>query len=113
MFGENKKAVRGYRTAVIEKLELVGEERSTQGLVATAAAAVFPFHLDHPVVAAKGLVETSAVGCRLRGTKFEVALVGIFVACGVEPGIEVGIGDGFFGLVRDDIGHAVRAAHTR
>jgi len=68
------------RTALYEMLQLVGEERAAQGLVATAAAAVFPFHLDHPVKAAKGLVETRAVGGSLGGTELEVALVGIFVA---------------------------------
>src|SRR5229473_7334702 len=36
---------------------LVGEERSAQGLVATAATAVFPLHLDHPVMTAEGLIE--------------------------------------------------------
>src|SRR5437764_245254 len=94
-------------------MKLVGEEWAAQGLVATAAAAVFPFHLDHPVMAAEGLVEPGAVRSRLRGTEFEVALVGIFVAGGVKPGIEVGIGDGFFGFVRNDVDHAIRAAHAR
>src|ERR1044071_1097648 len=95
------------------KTELVGKERATQGLVATAAAAVFPFHLDHPVVAAKGLVETSAIGRCLRWAEFEVALVRVFIAGGVKPGIEIRISDGFFGFVRDLVGHAARAAHAR
>src|ERR1051326_1590329 len=91
---------------------LVGEERSAQGLVATAATAVLPLHLDHPVVAAEGLVELRAIRGRLRGTEFEVALVRILVAAGIKPGIQVGISDGFFGLMGDDVGHSVRAAHA-
>src|SRR5882672_2917802 len=91
---------------------LVSKERSAQGLVATAAAAVFPFHLDQPVFAAKGLVEVCAIAGYRRRTKLEVALVGVFLAAGVKPGIQVRIGDGFFGFVRDYVGHAVRAAYA-
>src|SRR5690348_12035580 len=91
---------------------LVGEEWSAEGLVATAAAAVLPFHLHHPVVAGKGLVETSAVCCRLGRTELEVALVGIFVSGGIEPGVQVGVGDGFFTLMGNDIHHAIGAANS-
>src|SRR5579859_2319066 len=85
----------------IEKLKLVGKERAAQGLVATAAAAVFPFHLDHPVVAAKGLIELGAIGSSLSRTELEVALIGIFITAGVKPGIQIRVRDCFFGLVRD------------
>src|SRR5260221_5115477 len=99
--------------AVIENLNVVGEDCPTGGLVATAATAVFPFHLDHPVMAAEGLIEPGAVGRRLCGAKFEVALVGIFLAGRVKPGVQIGISDRFFSFVRNDIDHSVRAAHTR
>src|SRR5690242_13794629 len=91
---------------------LVGEERAAEGLVATAAAAVFPFHLDEPVLAAESLVELRTVRCCLRRAKLEVALVGVFVAACVEPGVEVRIGDSFFGLVGDHVGHAVGSANS-
>src|SRR6185437_9958060 len=94
-------------------LQLVSEECPAKGLVATATAAVFPFHLDHPVVAAKSLVETCAVGCRLCRTELEVALVRVFIAAGIEPCIEIRISDGFFCFVCHHIGHAIRAAHAR
>src|ERR1041385_7946784 len=93
--------------------ELVGKERTAQGLVATAAAAVFPFHLDEPVMAAKGLVEMGAIAGNRRGTELEVALVRVFVAAGIKLGVQIGISDGFFGFVSDHIGHAVRAAYAR
>src|ERR1041385_4790896 len=108
-----KKAAPQGGTAFVVKKKLVGKERAAQGLVATAATAVFPFHLDHPVQAAKGLVELGAVGSRLRGTDLEVALVGIFVAAGVKPGIQVRIGDGFFRLVGENVRDAVHAASAR
>src|SRR5882672_2693572 len=91
---------------------LVSKERSAQGLVATAAAAVFPFHLDQPVFAAKGLVEMCAIAGYRRRTKLKVALIGIFLAAGVKPGIQVRIGDCFFTLVSNDVDHPVRAAYT-
>ncbi len=97
-------------TCEVEKL--ISEERSAEGLVATAAAAVFPFHLDHPVVTAKGLVKPGAVGSSLGRTELEVAFVGIFLAAGVKPGIQVRVGDSFFGFVRDHVAHAVRAAYA-
>src|SRR5579859_3631735 len=64
-------------------------------------------------MAAKGLVEPCAVGCCLCRTELEVALVRVFVAGGVKPGIEIGIGDGFFGFMRDHVDHAIGAANTR
>src|SRR6185312_12571132 len=93
--------------------KLVGEERAAQGLVTTAAAAGFPFHLDQPIVAAKGLVEMGAVAGNRRRPKLEVALVRVFIAAGIKPGVQVWIGDGFFGLVRDHVSHAVLAAYAR
>src|SRR6478752_1746268 len=93
-----KETVRRTGRSLVASNELVGEERAAQGLVATAAAAVFPFHLDQPAVAAKGLVDVGAIGNNRRRTKLEVALVGVFLAAGVKPGVEVGVGDGFFGL---------------
>src|SRR5579864_3354057 len=96
-----------------KKIELAGKECSAKDLVATAAAAVFPFHLDHPVVAAKGLVELGAVGRRLCRTELEVALVRILIAGRVKPGIEIRIGDSFFCFMSNYVAHSVRAAHTR
>src|SRR5579864_3490490 len=101
------------RTALLESLELVGEEWSAQSLVATAAPAVLPLHLDHPVVAAESLVEPGAVARRLRGAELEVALVGIFLAAGIKPGIQVRISDGFFRFVGHDVGHAISSAYAR
>ena len=63
-------------------------------------------------MAAESLVELRTVGSGLRRAELEVALVGIFVAAGVKPGIQVRIRDGFFSLVGDDIAHAVSAAHA-
>ena len=39
----------------------------------------------------------------MRRPKLEVALIGIFIAAGIKPGIEVRIGDGFFSFVRDSV----------
>src|SRR5690242_4504233 len=88
----NKEKPSGVADGLSDWKRLVGEERTTQGLVATATAAVFPFHLDHPVVTTKGLVELRAVRSSLRRAELEVAFIGIFVAACVEPCVQVGIG---------------------
>ena len=44
------------------------------------------------------------------GTKLEVALVRIFIAAGIEPGIEIRIGDGFFSLMGNGVDHAIGPA---
>ena len=79
------------------------KEGAIQGLVATATAAVFPVHLDHPVLAVKGLVKLSAVGRSLRWSETEIALIGIFVAGGIKPGIQIRIGNCFFCLMGNDV----------
>src|SRR5262249_10954644 len=107
-----KESVRRAGRIPNKQFKLVGEERSAQGLVATAAAAVLPLHLNQPVFTAKSLVKVGAVRSNLGGAELEVALVGIFLTVGIEPGIQVRIGNGFFALVSDYIDHAIRAAHA-
>src|SRR5437016_1052056 len=84
-------------------------ESAAEGLVASAGTAVLPFHLDQPVMAAKSLVELGAIaGCR-SGAKPEVAFIGIFLATGIKPGIQIRIGNRFFGLVGKHVDNAVTA----
>src|SRR5215831_8100900 len=85
------------------------EERATESLVAAAAAAVFPIHLDEPVKAAQSLIELRTIACSGCGTEAEVALIRIFLSGVVEPGIQIRIGDGLFGFMPNHVGHAVRA----
>src|SRR5262249_10630874 len=85
------------------------EERATESLVAAAAAAVFPIHLDEPVKAAQSLIELRTLACSGCGTEAEVALIRIFLSGVVEPGIQIRIGDGLFGFMSNHVGHAVRA----
>src|SRR5215467_15074901 len=79
-------------------------------LYATAAVGVFPVLLDHPVVAAEGLVEFgSSGGARRRAAvaaiagrgraEVEVALVRVLLAGVIEPRVQVRIGDSFFLLM--------------
>ena len=92
-------------------------------LDALAAGSIFPLLLDHPVIAAKGLVEFCSSGLsgsrakpvRIAGggcAEVEVALVGIFLAAGVKPGVQVRIRDGLKLLVREHVDQAVCAAHA-
>src|SRR5205807_4113127 len=71
---------------------------------------ISPILLEHPAVAAKGLVELRAVSGPLSDAEIEVALVSIFLAATIEPGIQVRIGNGFFNFMRQSVGHAIRAA---
>src|SRR5215471_433100 len=93
-------------------------------LNAAAAVGVFPVLLDHPVIAAEGLVEfgSSRIACRRaavaavagRGrAEVEIALVRVLLAGAVEPRVQVRIGDGFFLFVSQDVDQAVSAAHAR
>src|SRR5579859_875270 len=93
-------------------------------LNAGATVGVFPVLLDQPVIVAKGLVVvrsgslTGGAAERARstgggGTEGEVAFVAVLIAVGIEPGIEVGIGNGFFLLVRQNVDQAIGAAHAR
>src|SRR5258708_1315346 len=95
--------------------------RGLEVLCAGAAAGVSPVLLEHVVVAAKRLVVFSSGRCtcgsaqtvRIAGggsSEVEVALVAIFLAAGVKPGVQVRIGDGFFQFVRNNVRHAVNAA---
>ena len=92
-------------------------------LDALAAGSIFPLLLDHPVIAAKGLVEFCSCGLSGsradagrsaggRGAEVEVALIGIFLAAGVKPGVQVRIRDGLKLLVREDVNQAICAAHA-
>src|SRR5215467_15233705 len=89
-----------------------------------AAVGVFPVLLDHPVIAAEGLVEFGPSGIASRrasvaavagrgGAEVEVALVRVLLAGAVEPRVQVGIGDGFFLFMGEDVDQAVSAAHAR
>src|SRR5947199_10694902 len=91
-------------------------------LGASAAAGVSPVLLQHPVVVAEGLVVFCRSGCAGSGTQaigvagvsgaeMEIALIGILLAAGIKPGIEVGIGDGFVQFLRHGVCHAVSGAH--
>ena len=91
---------------------------------AAAATRVFPLLLNHPIVVAKahiplcmrgnaGRSAQTARNAGVGGAKGEVALVGVFLAAGIKPGIQVRVGDGFKLFVREDVDHAIRAAHTR
>src|SRR5205807_5412490 len=68
-------------------------------LSASAAAGISPILLEHPVVAAKGLVELGAIGGSFSSAKVEVAFVSIFLAAPIEPGIQVRIGNSFFNFM--------------
>src|SRR5579859_6580537 len=50
-------------------------------LSASAAAGVSPVLLEHPVVAAEGLVEFRAVAGSLSDAEIEIALISVFLAC--------------------------------
>src|SRR5437764_1096572 len=63
-------------------------------------------------MAAKGLVNFGAVRCGGGGAEFEIALIGIFIAAGVKPGIQIRVSDGFFGFMCDHVAHAIRAAYA-
>ena len=91
-------------------------------LGASATAGVSPVLLQHPVVVAEGLVVfcrsgragsgTQAIGVTgVSSAEIEIALIGVFLAAGIKPGIQVGIGNGFFQFVRHGVGHAISAAH--
>src|SRR5689334_12297649 len=45
-----------------------------------------------------------------RGAKAEVALISVFRAARIKPGIQVRIRNGFFCFVRNHVGHSVSAA---
>src|SRR6266404_8064008 len=83
-------------------------------LNASAAVPVFPVLLDHPVIVAEGLVELrargisssgakAASGTSFSGAEVEVALVAIFLAVCIKPGIQVRIRNGFFLFMRKDV----------
>src|SRR5579859_1142828 len=79
-------------------------------LSASAAAGVSPVLLEHPVVAAEGLVEFRAVAGSLSDAEIEIALISVFLAAAVEPCVQIRVGDGFFNFMRQRIGHAICAA---
>src|SRR5579859_6339502 len=92
-------------------------------LNAGAAVGVFPVLLDHPVIVAEALVELGSSGLAggaaqsagsagAGGAEVEVALVAVFIAAAIEPGIEVGIGNGFFLFVRQNVDESIRATHA-
>src|SRR6267378_846952 len=98
----------GRPLAPARTLEIV--ERSAFGLVATAAARVLPVHLDQPVMTAKSLVVGAAANRAGSRSEFPRTLVGIFIAAGVVPRVEIRIRDGLFRLMCHDRRHAVRTA---
>ena len=90
-------------------------------LRAGAAAGIAPVLLEHVVVVAKGLIVlggSCSAGSRAQavciagggGAEVEIALVGVFLAAGIKPGVQIRIRDGFFQFMGDHVGHAVNAA---
>src|SRR5689334_4175153 len=87
-----------------------GLECCLEVLRAGAGAVIAPVLLKQVIVAAKRLVElgssrfprstANAGGCA-GGlcTEIEVALIGVFLAAGIKPGIQIRIRNGFFQLV--------------
>jgi len=61
-------------------------------------------------VAAKGLIEFRTIGGSLSGAEIEVAFVSIFLAVGIKPCVQVRVGNGFFNLMGQGVGHAIGAA---
>src|SRR5258708_38677762 len=92
-------------------------------LRAGPAEGVAPVLLLQPRMTAKGLVEFRPCAHRRggaaggRGTgrdhaEVEVAFVGIFLAAGVKPGVEVGIGNRFLGLMSENVNQAISSAYA-
>src|SRR5882762_1985526 len=79
------------------------------GLGAVAAAGVDPVALDQEVAAAEAHVGERAVGDMVGRAEGPGALVGVLLAPGVVPGVEVGVGRRLLQLVGDDRRHAVGA----
>src|SRR5690242_6707122 len=90
--------------------ESLSEEGTTKDLRATAAAGIFPVHLDHPVGGAELLVVPCSGAGGLCRPEFEVAFVGVLFSTTIKPRVQVRIGNRFFSFVADHVGHAVRPA---
>src|SRR5437899_2803648 len=80
-----------------------------EGHGAVAARRVHPVLLDEILAAAERDVVLAAVRRRRLGAEGPGAFVGILCAAIVVPGVEVGIADRLFALMRDDRRHAVGA----
>src|SRR6516165_9660752 len=89
---------------------LLSIEGSAKVLVATATAAVLPVHLDEPVVTGKRLIVFRAVARGGKRTPYPGALIGVLLAAGVIPCIQVWIGVSLFRFMRHNRRHAIRAA---
>src|SRR5262249_41032578 len=81
-------------------------------LDAAPAVCILPVLLDQEIDTAKDLVKLRSVGCGLCRAEIEVALVGIFFASTIKPGIQVRIRDRFLAFMGNHVGHAIRAAYT-
>src|SRR4029077_16124061 len=84
-------------------------EGPTLLLITTALARVLPVHLDQPVVPPKRLVVRSASHRAGGRSELPRALVRIFTAGAVVPGVEIWIRNRLFSLMCHDRCHSVRA----
>src|SRR5205807_4093320 len=70
---------------------------------AGAAVGVHPVLLYQEILAAEVHVGCGPVGGRVRGAEIPGTLVGVLVAVAVVPGVEILVGVGLFGLVRQGV----------
>lgn len=89
---------------------------------ALSACRILPLLLNHPVIVAEAYVPSGTRGFTCRranagggaggsGSEIEVALIGVLIAAGVKPGIQIGIRDGFKLLMREHVDKAIRSAN--
>src|SRR5438270_426875 len=69
--------------------------RRAEAHAAESASRVYPILLDQKIPAAQSNVCRSAIHCCKFRAKIEVTFVAIFLAGGIEPGIQVRIGNTF------------------
>src|SRR6185312_8906947 len=98
-----------YITESCEWIREVAGEAALEAHRAVAGAGVHPVLLDEVVRAAERDVVERAVRRLRGGAEGPGALVGVLLAAAIVPGVQIGIADRLFALVRDDRRHPVGA----
>src|SRR6185436_16287084 len=79
------------------------------GLGAVAAGGVHPVLLDQVIASAEKHVGQGAVGSVIGSAERPGTLVGVLLAVGVVPRVQIRVGDGFFQFMDEDGCHPVGA----